>query len=89
MSASLIIRKMLILNYNEVSQHTGLRGHCQTVCKQTALERVWRQREPSPANAYDVNWQQSLWGHWEGSFNHENEVRILPNTIHKDKLQIV
>ena len=51
---------MLILNYNEVSQHTGLRGHCQTVCKQTALERVWRQREPSPANAYDVNWQQSL-----------------------------
>ena len=89
MSTSLNIRKMQILNYNEVSQHTGLRGHRQTLCKQTALERVWRQREASFAAAHDVNWQQSLWGYHEGSFNHENEVRILPNTIHKDKLPIV
>lgn len=89
MATSLNSRKMQILNYNEVSHHTGLHGHRQALCKQTALERVWRQREPSSAGAHDVNWQQSLWGYREGSFNHENEVRILPNTIHKDKLLMV
>ena len=31
---------MQILNYNEVSQHTGLHGHCQTLQTNSAGEGV-------------------------------------------------
>ena len=42
----LIIREMLIKNYNEISPHTDKNGCHQKIHKPQMLERVWRKGNP-------------------------------------------
>jgi len=47
------------------------------------------QREPSCTDAGHGNWEQPPW-RTSGRFlsnENENEIRMLPNTVHKNKLQ--
>ena len=45
-----------------------------------------QKREPSYTDAGNGNWEQTLW-RTPGRFL-SDEIRMLPNTIHKNKLQI-
>ena len=48
------------------------------------------QREPAYTDAANGNWEQPLWrtlGRFLSNEN-ENEIRMLLNTIHKNKFQI-
>ena len=50
-----------------------------------------QQRGPSYTDAGNGNWEQPLGGHRAGSLashENENEIRLLPNTKHKNRQQV-